>query len=347
MLYTLSILLIGCAVVDSFSIVRIPSNQRNKIHTKVFYNVQRSEEVAVPLRKDDTFVDTSILTTPELRNERQSIYAAMVRNYTITDMFQPVPWLQNNHIQTIGGYIFRKLAQSNQKQHAEYNLAYIPRNEPWYQTVQRMIEAVRAVSNNDLVAAGDDDTILPFWDRRERINTPDGDFFHVDIKRSRPELPREDVPPTSIVLLLHGLQSNSQSPVCMEMASAILQQPSGSLHQRYECHCINFRGCSGVPNDTVGGYHLGYTEDVKYYLQQLYQLYRSQNIPYPPIYITGFSLGANVALKCIGELGSMAQDVPYHIHGAAVLCVPLDQVADDGARPILNDCSTPCFTDCS
>jgi uncharacterized protein len=73
---------------------------------------------------------------------------------------------------------------------------------------------------------------------------------------------------------------------------------------------------------------LGYTDDVKYYLQQLYQQYKSRNIPYPPVYLTGFSLGANVALKCIGELGSRASEVPYHIQGASVLCLPLDQVAN-------------------
>jgi hypothetical protein len=73
---------------------------------------------------------------------------------------------------------------------------------------------------------------------------------------------------------------------------------------------------------------LGYTDDVKFYLQQLYQQYSSRDIPFPPIYITGFSLGANVALKCIGELGFTALEAPYNIHGASVLCLPLDQVAN-------------------
>ena len=55
----------------------------------------------------------------------------------------------------------------------------------------------------------------------------------------------------------------------------------------------------GIPNDTEW-----IPEDVKYYLQHLYQQYSRRNIPssYPPIYIAGFSLGADVALKCIGEL---------------------------------------------
>ena len=324
--------------------------QRRRMINVLFYS-------NVPLKTSDETITDATTASPSTTlnssnniqpydiNERRSKYKAIIKNYNITDMFQPVPWLQNNHLQTIGGFLFRKLTQ-DRPNHNRHNFAYIPQNEPWYQTILRMMEAFRVASmnhNENLVL----DTTPPpppppFWDRRERIRTPDGDFFHVDIKHSQPQLHDEIIDPNnnnnnsvlgetniastkSIVILLHGLQSNSQSPVCMEMASAILHH---SQKNDCECHCINFRGCSGIPNDTVGGYHLGYTDDVKYYLEQLYQQYNSRNIPFPPIYITGFSLGANVALKCIGELGSRAQEVPYNIHGASVLCLPLDQVAN-------------------
>ena len=129
---------------------------------------------------------------------------------------EPVSWLQNNHIQTIGGYIFRKLANDQHpNQRITYNFAYIPRTEPWYQTIQRMVETSFNVATNNVRDHVDDSisTPQPFWDRRERINTPDGDFFHVDIKQNNQNHwnangNNENVSPKSIVILLHGLQSN-------------------------------------------------------------------------------------------------------------------------------------------
>ncbi len=327
---------ITMTVVDSFSIVRLPYHRYMSYgkhrRTNLFDNIQECAEDAASSTGllADAFTESAQSAIASTQNNSvyqpteqiPSKYEAIVRNYNITEMFQPVSWLRNHHIQTIGGYIFRKLAKDNPHQH-QYHFAYIPRHEPWYHTLPRMIEAFRRrpASTPNV----DPTTSPPFWDRRERIHSPDGDFFHVDIKRSNDPNDAHETPPNSIVILLHGLQSNSQSPVCMEMATSILHH---YRNNNCECHCINFRGCSGIPNDTVGGYHLGYTDDVKYYLQQLYQQYSSRNIPYPPIYVTGFSLGANVAVKCIGELGRQASELPYHIHAASVLCLPLDQVAN-------------------
>ena len=355
---TLFIVVVGSTMtlIDSFSMVRLPHPRHVSIGThhppsSVFDNVPECFKVAPStgllanvLTDSEQSTITSTQNNPVLlkqpaEQQPNSKYETIVRNYNITEMFQPVSWLRNNHIQTIGGYIFRKLVQDNphQQQHAHYHFSYIPRHEPWYRTQSRMIAALFrqrpvVVASKAVDPTTNDTTrppLLSFWDRRERIPTPDGDFFHVDIKRSddpNHHVLQEDTPsPNSIVILLHGLQSNSQSPVCMEMATSILHH---NRHNHCECHCINFRGCSGIPNDTVGGYHLGYTDDVKYYLQQLHEQYRIRNIPYPPIYLTGFSLGANVAVKCIGELGRQASELPYHIHGASVLCLPLDQVAN-------------------
>lgn len=85
-------------------------------------------------------------------------------------------------------------------------------------------------------------------------------------------------------------------------------------------HCLSFRGCSGIPNDTLGGYHVGFTDDLRHYLN----LWKERNVESPsPLFLSGFSLGGNVVLKALGELGAMARD-EFHIEGAAVLCVPLD-----------------------
>jgi len=89
--------------------------------------------------------------------------------------------------------------------------------------------------------------------------------------------------------------------------------------------CLNFRGCSGEPNDTLGGYHLGFTDDLRQYLelQVLQQQREEQEPPTTKLYLAGFSLGANAVLKCLGELGTDAIH-RYNIRGGMALCVPLD-----------------------
>jgi predicted alpha/beta-fold hydrolase len=50
--------------------------------------------------------------------------------------------------------------------------------------------------------------------------------------------------------------------------------------------------------------------------------------PNKKIFLSGFSLGGNVILKFLGELGEEARN--KNILGAAVTCVPFDPVASQG-----------------
>ena len=62
------------------------------------------------------------------------------------------------------------------------------------------------------------------------------------------------------------------------------------------------------------------TDDLKFFLSLLKQ----RNITAEqPIYISGKSLGANVVLKALGEMGDSAV-TEFNIQGAAVGCVPFD-----------------------
>jgi predicted alpha/beta-fold hydrolase len=84
--------------------------------------------------------------------------------------------------------------------------------------------------------------------------------------------------------------------------------------------CLNFRGChdSGEEcNLTTRGYHLGFTDDL---MQQIEEVHASN--PHRRIYLSGFSLGAGVVTKLLGELCEKAYD--YNICGAAVNAVPFD-----------------------
>jgi uncharacterized protein len=77
---------------------------------------------------------------------------------------------------------------------------------------------------------------------------------------------------------------------------------------------------------------MGFTQDVFLYLEKL-----KEKSPNTEVFLSGFSLGANVVLKALGELGREAL-TRYSIQGAAVVCAPLDQERNSIAfsRPGLN-----------
>lgn len=200
--------------------------------------------------------------------------------------FNPVPWLSNCHLQTIGGFFLRKIPECK-------NVLNIG---------DTIIAIVAAQQRRNLPKHSEEEETTSFWDSRERIETPDNDWFHVDSKTTENS--------RGLIILLHGLESNSKSELIKEWALAYCDLG-------LDVTCISFRSCSGKPNDTIGCYNLGFTDDLKHYLE-LIAPDRSQ-----PIYLSGFSLGANVMIKALGELKESAVD-KYNIRGAAAFCVPLD-----------------------
>jgi len=70
---------------------------------------------------------------------------------------------------------------------------------------------------------------------------------------------------------------------------------------------VNFRGCSGEVNQQPGAYHLGFTNDLKLLLTEMVQKQTSTK----PVYLSAFSLGANVVVKVLGELGTAAKVSRY------------------------------------
>ena len=133
--------------------------------------------------------------------------------------------------------------------------------------------------------------------RRERFNTPDGDFFDVDF------CGEGNAP---LVLLLHGLTGSSKSSYIKGLQQALLQQGLRSA-------TLNFRGCSGEYNRLARSYHSGETEDIQF----LYQTLR-QREPHTKFAAVGFSLGCNVLLKWLGEQRERLQ-----LSAAVAVSVPL------------------------
>ncbi|MEQ1530345.1 MAG: hydrolase [Methylococcales bacterium] len=118
---------------------------------------------------------------------------------------------------------------------------------------------------------------------RERLTTPDGDFIDIDFCGAGAE---------PIIILLHGLTGSSKSGYIKGLQQ-VLQR------QGFRSAVLNFRGCSGTPNNKARSYHSGETEDIHF----LYQILR-QREPLTPIAAAGFSLGGNVLLKWLGEQGN-------------------------------------------
>lgn len=115
-----------------------------------------------------------------------------------------------------------------------------------------------------------------------------------------------------MVVMTHGLESRSDAPLCIRMARAFQRRG-------FDVATISFRSCAGdndIPS-TPGGYHLGFTHDVRFVVKKLHQRY-----PDKRLYLSAFSLGGNVMLKYLGEEGEAAL-LGNGVCGAAVTCVPM------------------------
>jgi hypothetical protein len=127
--------------------------------------------------------------------------------------------------------------------------------------------------------------------RRQRIELRDGDFIDVDWYDPSPQLLDNN---RTAVLLLHGLCGCSRSSYIQSLQHRLGQ--SG-----YQSVAMNFRGCSGEINRLARAYHSGVTSD----LSEVFSAVSNQ-LPDHRFAAVGFSLGANVLLKWLGESGGSA-----------------------------------------
>jgi uncharacterized protein len=143
--------------------------------------------------------------------------------------------------------------------------------------------------------------------RRERLETPDGDFLDLDF----PPAPPGPAGGAPTVLVLHGLEGTTSRRYMTSAYQALLDaglQPVG----------LNFRGCSGEPNRTARAYHSGETGDLDFVLRRLHE--RTGR----PLGVVGYSLGGNVTLKYLGETGDAARQL---VGAAVAVSVPFDLAA--------------------
>lgn len=144
--------------------------------------------------------------------------------------------------------------------------------------------------------------------RRERWETPDGDFIDVDHVDGRADSP--------LLVLYHGLEGSSHSPYARTLMSEIKRR-------NWRGAVVNFRGCSGEPNRLPRAYHSGDSAEIDWTLRRFRERANAE-----PLLAAGVSLGGNALLKWLGEQGPSATPV---IDQAAAVSAPVDLMAAGAA----------------
>ncbi len=94
------------------------------------------------------------------------------------------------------------------------------------------------------------------------------------------------------VLLIHGLEGCTESHYMIGLAQKIWDKG-------WNCIRINQRNCGGSEHLTPTLYHNGLSQDYQNIIQEITEKDGCQNI-----WLIGYSMGGNLALKLAGEIGS-------------------------------------------
>jgi predicted alpha/beta-fold hydrolase len=136
--------------------------------------------------------------------------------------------------------------------------------------------------------------------KRERIETPDGDFLDLDWSANGA---------TRLGVLLHGMEGDSSRSYVKGMVRAL-------NNHGWDVVAMNYRGCSGECNRLPRFYHGGDTPDLHTVIEHII-LRRN----YSKIALIGFSMGGNLILKYLGERRG---DLTQVIVSAVTFSVPCD-----------------------
>jgi predicted alpha/beta-fold hydrolase len=140
--------------------------------------------------------------------------------------------------------------------------------------------------------------------RRERWETPDGDFIDLDW------IEDQDRAQTPLVALFHGLEGSSRSHYAAALMSAVSAAGWRGV-------VVHFRGCSGEPNRLPRAYHSGDSAEIDWIALRL----RSEAAV---LHAAGVSLGGNALLKWLGENGTRAGAI---VSRAVAVSAPVDLMA--------------------
>jgi predicted alpha/beta-fold hydrolase len=152
------------------------------------------------------------------------------------------------------------------------------------------------------------DAPLPAY-RRERWNTPDGDFIDVDF------LDAAGPGSKPLLILFHGLEGSSKSHYAEAFAAF-------AMVRGWDYAVPHFRGCSGELNRAPRAYHSGDYEEVGWILGRLHAQHGG------PMLAAGVSLGGNALLRWTEEAGGEASKL---VSAVASISAPLDLAAGGAA----------------
>ena len=116
-------------------------------------------------------------------------------------------------------------------------------------------------------------------------------------------------PARAQIVFLHGLEGSAEAGYIKSFAQE-------SLERGFGVHRLNLRTCGGTESLCETMYHSGLTSDVLFILGALKERWRQ------PVFVIGFSLGGNVALKLAGELGEA-----QILSGVCAVSPPIDLAA--------------------
>jgi predicted alpha/beta-fold hydrolase len=140
--------------------------------------------------------------------------------------------------------------------------------------------------------------------RRERWDTPDGDFIDIDFIDGLAGKP--------FVVLFHGLEGSSDSHYARAMMAALRERGwSGAVP--------HFRGCSGELNHAPRFYHSGDAQEIDWITRRLHAAFRVREAR-ASFFACGVSLGGNALLRWLGESQHQAEIVT----AACAVSAPLD-----------------------
>ncbi|MBC7434775.1 MAG: alpha/beta fold hydrolase [Bdellovibrionales bacterium] len=143
--------------------------------------------------------------------------------------------------------------------------------------------------------------------RRERWDTPDGDFIDVDFAGTSQPPGQSQV----MLVMFHGLEGSSSSHYAEAFADF-------ARERGFAFAVPHFRGCSGELNRAPRAYHSGDYEEIGWVLQRL------RDRQTGPLIAVGVSLGGNALLRWAEEMGDAASRVATAV---AAVSSPIDLAA--------------------
>ncbi|HKG20883.1 MAG TPA: alpha/beta fold hydrolase [Blastocatellia bacterium] len=120
---------------------------------------------------------------------------------------------------------------------------------------------------------------------------------------------QEDRTRKPTLLIVHGMEGSVGSRYMLGTADKALAAGFNAIR-------MNMRNCGGTAHLTPTLYHAGLTDDLRQILRELIEQDGLKEI-----YLAGFSLGGNVALKLAGEYGPAA---PKELRGVVAISPSLD-----------------------